>query len=121
MKCWICGKEMKNTIGGCYHCNDCGVGVDDLVFRTSKSDKPTEENFYQQGWVCPKCGGVYSPTQSYCPHCTPPSKLDVTYVTGTGVYNPNMNQSISIIDTGSTKVSTNIAQANPNSNIKVTG
>ena len=33
MKCWICGKEMENTIGGCYHCKDCGVGIDDLVFR----------------------------------------------------------------------------------------
>ena len=30
-KCWICEKEMKNTIGGCEHCgvvyNDC---VDEL-------------------------------------------------------------------------------------------
>lgn len=39
MKCWICHKEMENTIGGCYYCRDCGVGVDDLVFRTPIKDK----------------------------------------------------------------------------------
>lgn len=42
MKCWICHKEMENTIGGCYHCNDCGVGVDDLVLRLPI--KSTENN-----------------------------------------------------------------------------
>ena len=30
---------MENTIGGCYHCNDCGVGVDDLVFRLPIKNK----------------------------------------------------------------------------------
>lgn len=34
MKCWICGAEMKNTIGGCYQCENCGIGaVNDLVLR----------------------------------------------------------------------------------------
>lgn len=32
-KCWICGKEMTKTIGGCEHCKDCGTGYNDLVFR----------------------------------------------------------------------------------------
>lgn len=38
-KCWICGKEMTKTIGGCEQCNDCGVGLDDLVFRTRNHSK----------------------------------------------------------------------------------
>lgn len=23
----------------------------------------------QEGWVCPKCGRVFSPTTSQCPYC----------------------------------------------------
>lgn len=38
-KCWICGKEMTKTIGGCEQCSDCGVGLDDLVFRTRNNSK----------------------------------------------------------------------------------
>ena len=39
MKCWICGKEMENTIGGCYQCAECGVGIHDGVFRPRSSIK----------------------------------------------------------------------------------
>ena len=53
-----------------------------------------DNKFYQQGWVCPKCGGVYNPSQSYCPRCTPPMRLDVNFDTGTII--PNINQSISV-------------------------
>ena len=94
MKCWICGKEMENTIGGCYHCKDCGVGVHDGVFRPPITQE-NKSQIYQQGWVCPKCGGVYSPSQSYCPYCTPPMNIGVSYVTG---------NTISVVDTGSTKI-----------------
>lgn len=30
------------------------------------------------GWICPKCGGVYSPYTSQCPHCT---TIDLSKVT----------------------------------------
>lgn len=45
MKCWICGAEMKNTIGGCYHCENCGMGaVNDLVMRYPKDFKRVDNN-----------------------------------------------------------------------------
>lgn len=28
-----------------------------------------EDHFAQQGWECPKCGRVYSPTTSMCMYC----------------------------------------------------
>lgn len=42
----------------------------------------TAENFvpcYQYGWVCPKCGSVYSPTTSCCPRCAKPYEVTCTY------------------------------------------
>lgn len=44
---------------------------------TPKIDSPfismpySEPKIYQQGWVCPKCGAVMSPTTNECPHCRP--------------------------------------------------
>lgn len=28
-----------------------------------------EQNFMRQGWECPKCGRVYSPSTSMCKYC----------------------------------------------------
>lgn len=33
---------------------------------------------YQYGWVCPKCGRVYSPTTSSCLFCGPGMPYTVT-------------------------------------------
>ena len=44
----------------------------------------TKTPFYQQGWVCPKCGGVMSPTQPYCIFCQSNNIRDIQ-VTCTGV------------------------------------
>ena len=29
----------------------------------------SHDNWYQQGWVCPKCGRVYSPSTPMCFNC----------------------------------------------------
>lgn len=33
MRCYSCGNEMVNTIGGCYECEHCGLGIHDGVYR----------------------------------------------------------------------------------------
>lgn len=47
----------------------------------------TEPKVYQQGWVCPKCGGVYSPSQHCCPNCTPAQPIKFTCDTGKPAFN----------------------------------
>ena len=33
---------------------------------------------FNYGWICPKCGSVYSPTQAECYKCNPVIKYEVT-------------------------------------------
>ena len=82
-KCWICGKEMVNTLGGNYHCPTCDVGVNDFVFRTSSNcDIPMPQGFgKQEGWICPVCGRGVAPWMNVCP-CQ--SDFKITYGTSTG-------------------------------------
>ena len=55
----------------------------DLGFGFVQVPNNQDSHCYQQGWVCPKCGGVYSPNQSCCPNCTPAQPIKFTCETGT--------------------------------------
>lgn len=99
MKCMRCGKEMRNTIGGCYTCDHCGLGINDCVYRGGATITPSDiisppitdnniaypgigdnpnYNFWApQGWVCPKCGAVLSSSTTFCPFCAPKNNKSI--------------------------------------------
>ena len=88
MRCMICGTEMTNSIGGNYHCLNCGHAVNDLVNRPSNCDMPLPQGFgKQEGWICPVCGRGVAPWVDYCP-CQG-SEIKITYGTSTGVDKPD--------------------------------
>lgn len=84
MNCINCGREMRNTTGGNYACEYCGISINDLVYRPNNY---ISEPLLNQGWVCPKCGAVMSPYTSHCPFCS--QNREIIYGTSTGYYQPN--------------------------------
>lgn len=39
--------------------------------QKSSAINPYNGIFGQHGWICPKCGRVYSPYTQMCPYCQP--------------------------------------------------
>lgn len=85
MKCWKCQSEMINTIGGNYQCPNCDFAINDLVYRAPSENIFLQEDIisYQYGWICPKCGRVYSPETTMCSFCGNGSYTVTTTTTGT--------------------------------------
>lgn len=87
MKCMRCGKEMENTIGGCYICEECGLGISDLVHRrfNRSESKPfvPQDSGNQEGWICPVCGRGVAPWLSVCPCRDEANVINVAATTGT--------------------------------------
>lgn len=52
-----------------------------IVKKITACDIPAPDGFWQQGWVCPKCGRGLSPWTDYCP-CVG-EDMKITYSTGT--------------------------------------
>lgn len=44
--------------------------LEDLICTCGrKKNNDNEQYFYQIGWICPKCGRVFSPSTTECPYC----------------------------------------------------
>jgi hypothetical protein len=68
MNCMRCGANVTCVIGGNYHCTQCGLTINDLVYRPSNCDLPMPQSFGEQkGWICPVCGRGLAPWVSCCP------------------------------------------------------
>lgn len=85
MRCYNCNREMTYDGYGNYHCDKCGTTLNDCVLRNKDYGfgiiQQEQSQFWQQGWVCPKCGGVMAPNQYYCINCQPKN----VQVTSTGI------------------------------------
>lgn len=59
-----------------------------------------KNQFHKEGWVCPKCGNVMSPTQAWCVFCVksePTITTNIPFVSGlnTGDFIPPNSTTIS--------------------------
>lgn len=54
-------------------------------------------NWLQQGWECPKCGAVMSPTTACCVNCRGSRGV---FVTGTSIGDPQPSDNITISTSG---------------------
>ena len=61
--CKWCGGRVDTTTSMDDVCQVC---INNGIIKT-----PVSTPKYAQGWECPKCGAVLSPTQSHCPFCAP--------------------------------------------------
>lgn len=80
MNCMRCGADMSTTTGGNYYCTQCGLSINDLVYRPANCDMPIPQGFGEEkGWICPVCGRGLAPWVSCCPCIN--KEFEITYGT----------------------------------------
>ena len=84
--CPVCGEPLYIAKNGSFkECRKCGYRETSLPFPNVPVTEPEEKPaglFGVYGWICPKCGAVMSPYESYCPNCTK-RNWEITCTTGT--------------------------------------
>ena len=53
--------------------------------KESSAVNPYNGMFGQQGWICPKCGRVYSPFTQMCLYCKPNTVSNLSILSNTTV------------------------------------
>ena len=73
MNCVNCGREL--TIGDTdFLCIECKRKIEE-----EENSTPWQPMVFRTGWVCPRCGSVYGPSETECTRCNSPRKLEVTF------------------------------------------
>lgn len=67
--CCYIKKEGENKPVVCYAHNSAKWVEYDNYFVVTMTKEDSKKTFGLQGWICPKCGRVYSPYTSMCSFC----------------------------------------------------
>lgn len=60
--------------------------------------------FGQQGWICPKCGRVYSPYTQMCPYCQPDNITRTINSPNTNIEKEKIVKAIDVLKTEQTQM-----------------
>ena len=76
---YIKSKRHEDYPGGhlCYTVSEADALI---AIKMARIENKIQASNYggMTGWICTKCGGVYSPTMTYCPNC---NAIDLSKVT----------------------------------------